>query len=371
MTNIAGTPQMIKLVNKNNIEGIIRAKGPVTKPEIAKMTKLSLVTVNKTVEDLLAEGRVEISGMNESTGGRCAQYFTANKNLCSYIILYYDELQYVGVVANAVGEIIYETEFDVRVDDYNEVMEDTFHAIDELVRQCGETKVEAIGVGIPGIIEDKKLLDIGKIPSWKNKDISKIIEEKYRIKVFVENDINLSTMGLYHNSFKKKVHSLALVYLDHNVGGGLIINGELYKGATNFVGEMACMPVCAVNLESGKRELYKETLEDRILYLYQRFSKASFEEKQVLKAELISVISDVLTYIICIVNPEVIALECNLLDERDMKEIRNVLGERIVSKSIPQLVNSNGMRKNGVAGMIALCIRESIPVYALSSKKRD
>jgi predicted transcriptional regulator len=371
MSNIAGTPQIIKLVNKNNIERIIRTKGPITKPELAKLTELSLVTVNKTVEALLAEGRVEISGMNESTGGRCAQYFTANKNLCFYIILYYDELQYVGAVANAVGEIIYEAEFDVRVDEYDEVMEDTFRAIDALIKQCGGNKIEAIGIGIPGIFEDTKLVDIGKIPSWKDLDIAQIISDKYQIKVFIENDINLSTMGLYYSSFQKKVHSLALVFLDHNVGGGLIINGELYKGSTNFVGEMACIPVCAVNLESDKRELYKETLEDRILYLYERFNNAAMGERQELRSELINVISDVLTFIICIVNPEVIALECKLVDESGINEIRSILEERVVPKSIPQIINSNGMRKNGVAGLIALCIRESISVYALSSKKRD
>ncbi len=371
MKNIAGTPQIIKLVNQNSIEGFIRTQGPITKPELAKLTKLSLVTVNKTVETLLAEGRVEISGMNESTGGRCAQYFVANKNFCCYIILYYDELQYVGVIANAVGEIIYETIFNVRVDVYDEVMEDTFHAIDALIAQCGGKQIEAIGIGIPGIIENNILIDIGKIPSWNGVDIAKIISDKYQLKVFLENDINLATIGLYYDGFQRNVHSLALVFLDHNVGGGLIVNGELYKGSSNFVGEMACMPVCAVDLESGQRQLRKETLEDRILYLYERFNNAKPEEKQELKTELINVIADVLTYIVCIINPEAIVLACCLLDESDINTIRGILAERIVLKSIPRIVNSNGMRKNGVAGMIAFCIRESIPVYALSSKNSD
>ena len=50
MAEMVGTPRMIKLLNKDVIEGIIKVNGPITKPEIARLTNLSLVTVNKTVE---------------------------------------------------------------------------------------------------------------------------------------------------------------------------------------------------------------------------------------------------------------------------------------------------------------------------------
>ena len=46
MAEMVGTPRMIKLLNKDVIEGIIKVNGPITKPEIARLTNLSLVTVN-------------------------------------------------------------------------------------------------------------------------------------------------------------------------------------------------------------------------------------------------------------------------------------------------------------------------------------
>lgn len=63
MAEMVGTPRMIKLLNKDVIEGIIKVNGPITKPEIARLTNLSLVTVNKTVDILVKENKVKLSSV--------------------------------------------------------------------------------------------------------------------------------------------------------------------------------------------------------------------------------------------------------------------------------------------------------------------
>ena len=91
MAETVGTPRMIKLLNKDVIEGIIRVNGPITKPEIARLTNLSLVTVNKTV-DILVKRRIKVklSGVQDSSVGRRAQYFEINEELHYIIGLHYD-----------------------------------------------------------------------------------------------------------------------------------------------------------------------------------------------------------------------------------------------------------------------------------------
>ena len=65
MAEMVGTPRMIKLLNKDVIEGIIKVNGPITKPEIARLTNLSLVTVNKTVDILVKENKVKLSSVQD------------------------------------------------------------------------------------------------------------------------------------------------------------------------------------------------------------------------------------------------------------------------------------------------------------------
>lgn len=89
MSEMVGVPRILKLLNKDIIEKVIQENGPITKPEIARQTNLSLVTVNKIVETLLLENKIRMSGVNESTGGRRAQSYIINKELNYNIVLLY------------------------------------------------------------------------------------------------------------------------------------------------------------------------------------------------------------------------------------------------------------------------------------------
>lgn len=57
MAKIVGTPGVIKLLNKDVVEGIIRKSKSVSRPEIAKKSELGLVTVNKIVDILCRRKR--------------------------------------------------------------------------------------------------------------------------------------------------------------------------------------------------------------------------------------------------------------------------------------------------------------------------
>ncbi|MDX5713237.1 hypothetical protein SIK47_19415 [Clostridioides difficile] len=144
MKNIVGKPQTIKKVNEDLIKNIIKNEGPITKPEISSITELSLATVNKIVEQLALKNEVKVSGLSESTGGRRAQLFEINANLEHIIALYYYRNCCIGVVANLLGEIIYQEEFNIRMDTYENVNQDTFFVIDTLIKKEKGNNIRAI-----------------------------------------------------------------------------------------------------------------------------------------------------------------------------------------------------------------------------------
>ncbi|MEG2733491.1 MAG: ROK family transcriptional regulator, partial [Clostridium sp.] len=305
MKEMVGTPRMIKLLNKDVIEGIIKMNGPVTKPEIAKITNLSLVTVNKTVESLLSENKVKASGTNESTGGRRAQAFEINEELYYVIGLYYGKNFYKGAISNTIGEIIYQEEFSVRVDTYEEVMEDTCSAIEVLLRHCEGHEVTAIGLGVPGVVNEGIVSNIPNIASWEGLNVSDVLEHKYGITTLLENDINLAAMGVYYSDYKNKVNNLVLLYLEQGIGSGLILNKELFKGSTNFAGELGYIPVHHRETSAGKKIKYKGNFENQIMLLNEELKIAAGSKKRELKDILRSTIADGLLSIICVVNPEI------------------------------------------------------------------
>lgn len=370
MGEMVGTPRMIKLLNKDVIEGVIKGNGPITKPEIARITNLSLVTVNKTVDALVREHKVKVSDVQDSSVGRRAQYFEINEELHYIIGLHYDCSRYIGAVSNSIGEIIHREEFPVRSSSYGEVMEDTFHALDTLSRFCTGHEIAAIGLGVPGVVKEGVVTDIPNIPSWEGVDVSHVLEERYGATVLLENDINLAAMGVYYGQYRDHVDSLVLVYLEQGIGAGLILGKELFKGASNFAGEMSYLPVRGGlgTLAEGRR--YKGDFEHTMIHLEQELRDSGGARKKELKSLLRETVADGLLSIVCVINPEVIGLVCSQISRADLKAVEDRLKEHVGEEHVPKLIKLDDIHEPGIHGLIGMCIREITPTYSLSSRKR-
>lgn len=370
MEDMVGNPRMIKLLNKDVIEGVIKANGPITKPEIARITNLSLVTVNKTVESLLEEKKVKTSGINESTGGRRAQFYEINEELNYMIGLYYNKDVYIGAISNSIGKIVETRRFPVRVDEYDNVMEDTYAAINDLLADCREHNVAAIGIGVPGVVKEGVVSSIPTIPSWEEIDIAKILEEKYDIPILLENDINLAAMGVFSHNYKESIQNLVLVYLEQGIGAGMILNKELFKGSSNFAGEISYIPVQSQEIVMPEKGRYRGNFEKQISTLHEEIAGSKGKKRQELKSILTETIIQGLISIICVVNPEVIVIQDSQIAEKDLKEMEAFMRAYLGSENIPKLVKLKEIQTCSINGVINMCIRETMPVYSLSSRKR-
>ncbi|GLC80514.1 ROK family protein [Lacrimispora brassicae] len=370
MAEMVGKPSVIKLLNKDVVEGIIRGNGPITKPEIAKQSQLSLVTVNKTVATLIQEGKVRVSGASESTGGRRAASFEINHESNFYIGLYYYKNHYIGAISDSIGGLIYEQEFRARVDIYEEIMEDTYAALDSLIEKCGDHKIKAIGIGVPGVVKECTITNIPNIPSWEGKDISGILSDKYQLPVLLENDIKLTTLGIYTTEYQNnKVRNMALIYLDQGIGSGFIINRSLFKGFSNFAGELGYIPV--KQHFPIKESRYKGNFETQISLISEAIEQSlGLPEQEMYKDMLIRTITEGLLSVICVLNPEIIVMKHSCLTEHDCRKIQRELSDWLDESNVPFIVNAADLSKSSIQGVIRMCIRESTSAYSLSNKKR-
>ena len=77
-----------------------------------------------------------------------------------------------------------------------EVLEDIYAIIDLLI----EKEVAAIGIGVPSVVDVEQgiVYDVQYIPSWKEVHLKTILEERYHVPVFVNNDANCFVLGEYY-----------------------------------------------------------------------------------------------------------------------------------------------------------------------------
>ena len=366
---LIGQPQFIKEVNIDIIESIIVEKGPISKPEISRISSLSLPTVNKIVDALQESNRVKVSGVFSTGIGRKAQLYIVNENSGCILALYFINDTYICSVVNAIGKITYKCIMPVDISTKASAIESTFKAVEELM---GHTKsnVRAIGIGVPGVVKSSNMLsNIPNIPAWEGINLKEIIEGKYKISTFVENDVKLTTVGFYHNELKQQYNNMIYIYLGKGIGSGIIINKKLYKGFKSFAGELGYM---IVERPSDKDAEYIKTrglLEQRISLLIQNLKNTESEENRRREAEkLIELLSFSISNLICILNPEVIVISGEIADKQFISDMECKVGTLVDKESMPLFMN-NECETSGISGIVNMCVSNICSRYQLVKEK--
>jgi len=102
------------------------------------------------------------------------------------------------------------------------------------------SKLHSISLAAAGTIDlDKGLVTLSpNLPGWCNIPLRDIVKEKYRVDTFLINDASAAALGEHHFGAGRGVNNLVLLTLGTGIGGGIIINGELYSGPCGSAGEI-------------------------------------------------------------------------------------------------------------------------------------
>lgn len=114
--------------------------------------------------------------------------------------------------------------------------------------QSNNLKKDAIlglGLGLPGPIDVKKGLVhfFPNIPGWKEVRIRELLQSKLKLPVFIDNDANLMALAEFRLGAAKGTTNAVCITLGTGVGGGIILEGKLYRGASFAAGEIGHLPI--------------------------------------------------------------------------------------------------------------------------------
>ena len=141
----------------------------------------------------------------------------------------------LGVVFNSKKEIVYRLKKKTKAggDSSENVEEVIINVVRELINSSGIKKsdIHAIAAGAPGVIDQEKgvVLFSPNLP-WKNYNIRKPIEDEFGCPFYIGNDVNVGVLGEYKFGAAKGYKNVVGLFVGTGMGGGLILNGELYTG---------------------------------------------------------------------------------------------------------------------------------------------
>jgi len=126
----------------------------------------------------------------------------------------------------------------------DEVIGRIARCVREAVEECDLDlkQIKTIGIGAPGAVDSES----GKVifaPNlgWNDVPLKKELEKLLERPVFLENDCNVCTLGVYEVELKAKPRDVVGIFLGTGIGGGLILEGKLYSGFNRTAGEIGHM----------------------------------------------------------------------------------------------------------------------------------
>ena len=103
--------------------------------------------------------------------------------------------------------------------------------------------IEGIGVGVPGVVNEKGMVVASVNMGWKDLDIAGLIKEKINKPVFVGNDANCAMLAEWKFGGAKGARNAILVTLGTGIGSGIILDNKLYLGNHGMGGECGHMVI--------------------------------------------------------------------------------------------------------------------------------
>jgi glucokinase len=100
-------------------------------------------------------------------------------------------------------------------------------------------QIRGMGIGIPGQI-DIGTTKVKFAPNldWRDVDLKPLMPAAWRWPLVVENDVRMGTYGEFAHGAARGAHNVLGVFVGTGVGGGLILNGELFTGFNGNAGEI-------------------------------------------------------------------------------------------------------------------------------------
>jgi glucokinase len=115
----------------------------------------------------------------------------------------------------------------------------------ERARARGDV-VTGVGAGLPGVV-DTAAGTVGSeahhVPELTGAPVARLLAERSGAPAFIDNDVNALALAEWLWGAGRGAHSLVLLALGTGVGGGIILDGRLHRGAGGFGGELGHVPV--------------------------------------------------------------------------------------------------------------------------------
>ncbi|MBD2701816.1 ROK family transcriptional regulator [Spirosoma sp. BT702] len=222
------------------------SEGTCTLAQLARILHSSVPSVTSLVEELTAEGWVTPIGTATGSNGRRPVLFGLNTKQNYIAVLDISTHDTKILLMNIQREVVFQGNYDLRLADNPVFMASLMQYYTEAIDQSGlkDSQLIAVGVSMPGLIDARRGQNLTyKNLNQTNKPLKQWLSEQFGKPVYVINDTKATVLGESRFGGGQGKKQVLAINIDWGVGLGIVVNGEVFKGASGFAGELGHIQV--------------------------------------------------------------------------------------------------------------------------------
>lgn len=247
VTTVANDPQIIRGLNARSVLQTLRAAPEaLTVSDLVARVGLSRQAVTRALNVLVSMNLAEYlaPGPDSGRAGRPAKTVRFNAEAGRVVGIVLEPGAVRVVLGNLRGEILEERSSSISMMSEiggrlsNEVLQFLDHA------ETPSSMVWAAAVATPGIVGDNGIVSMSaSIPEVQGIDLTAALQRAVGSIVCVGNDVKLATEGELWRGDARGASTMVLIHWGGRIGAGVVINGQLFRGATNDSGDIGFLDV--------------------------------------------------------------------------------------------------------------------------------
>ena len=234
---------LVKDYHKSLVFNLLRTVGPISRADLARLTKMSATSIGRIVHELMTEDLVYEIGQTRAGVGRRAMLLDINANGLLALGAEIDTYGVSAGVVNLRGELVSPV---ISMPLFGLGVEETLERAVGVIRDClasidekEESKLLAIGATIPGAVgwPDGRVRFSPQF-GWEDVPLRQMLEREIGVSTLVENNVKASALAESLFGVTQEVSDFAVVTLGSGMGAAVVTGGGLYRGPDNTAGEI-------------------------------------------------------------------------------------------------------------------------------------
>jgi predicted NBD/HSP70 family sugar kinase/DNA-binding transcriptional ArsR family regulator len=260
LTHLAGSSRLLRAMNEIAALSHLLDRGELTRADLRELTGLSKPTISEAVRRLTEARLVVVVGHVSAGPGPNAEVYAANPD-AAYVIAVSVRDTFLGErtsspsLAAAVCDVSgavrgrLEAPVDFERDD---PVEAVGAMVDELRTKVDGSGIGYVQVGVAGAYDRRSgIIHHVDVPGWGRPGLVAELGRRIRLRVEVDNDVNLAAAAERRRGVAADSEGFALLWLGEGLGLAIDLGGTLLRGARGGAGEIGYMPL--YNLDGERR----------------------------------------------------------------------------------------------------------------------